>query len=108
MLVSAKDKITIQSIRTMNLGDGTSSMYLWETYKEKKSESVSSTFRNIVAGIPFGLSYEWRHITLDASYCFEFRKAINLKSNDPWVTTVDSPSARNHAVYITAGYKFTL
>ena len=108
LLVSAKDKITIKSIRTMNLGDGTSSMYLWETYKEKKSESVSSIFRNIVAGIPFGLSYEWRHITLDASYCFEFRKAINLKSNDPWGITVDSPSARNHAVYITAGYKFTL
>ena len=108
LLVSAKDKMTIQSIRTMNLGDGTSSMYLWETYKEKKSESVSSIFRNIVAGIPFGLSYEWRHITLDASYCFEFRKAINMKSNDPWGITVDSPSARNHAVYITAGYKFTL
>ena len=108
LLVSAKDKITIQSIRTMNLGDGTSSMYLWESYKEKKSENVSSSFRNIVAGIPFGLSYEWRHITLDASYCFEFRKAINLKSNDPWVNISESPSARNHAVYITAGYKFTL
>ena len=108
LLVSAKDKITINSIRTMNLGDGTSSMYLWESYKEKKSESVSSNFRNIVVGIPFGLSYEWRHITLAASYCFEVRKAINLKSNDPWVSTIDSPVVRNHAVYITAGYKFTL
>ena len=108
LLVSAKDKITINSIRTMNLGDGTSSMYLWESYKEKKSESVSSNFRNIVIGIPFGLSYEWRHITLDATYCFEFIKAINLNSNDPWGFFSDSPSARNHAVYITAGYKFTL
>ena len=108
LLVSAKDKITINSIRTMNLGDGTSSMYLWESYKEKKSESVSSNFHNIVVGIPFGLSYEWRHITLDATYCFEFIKAINLNSNDPWGFFSDSPSARNHAVYITAGYKFTL
>mgnify|MGYP000845920296 FL=1 len=108
LLVSAKDKITINSIRTMNLGDGTSSMYLWESYKEKKSESVSSNFRNIVIGIPFGLSYEWRHITLDATYCFEFIKAINLNSNDPWGFFSDSPSERNHAVYITAGYKFTL
>ena len=108
LLVSAKDKIAINSIRTMNLGDGTSSMYLWESYKEKKSESVSSNFRNIVVGIPFGLSYEWRHITLDASYCFEVRKAINQKSNAPWVSMIGSPSARNHAVYITAGYKFTL
>lgn len=108
LLVSAKDKITINSIRTMNLGDGTSSMYLWESYKEKKSESVSSNFHNIVVGIPFSLSYEWRHITLDATYCFEFIKAINLNSNDPWGFFSDSPSARNHAVYITAGYKFTL
>lgn len=108
LLVSAKDKITIQSMRTMNLGDGTSSMYLWETYKEKKSESVSSIFRNIVAGIPFGLSYEWRHITLDASYCFEARKAVNLKSYDFWGNNTYSPTARNHAVYITVGYKFTL
>ena len=108
LLVSAKDKITINSIRTMNLGDGTSSMYLWESYKEKKSESVSRNFHNIVVGIPFGLSYEWQHITLDATYCFEFIKAINLKSNDPLGFFSDSPSARNHAVYITAGYKFTL
>lgn len=108
ILLSAKDKMTIHSIRTMNLGNDVSSMYLWESYKEKKSESVSSNFHNIVVGIPFGLSYEWRHITLDASYCFEVRKAINLKSNDQWVTMVDSPVVRNHAVYITAGYKFTL
>lgn len=108
MLFSAKDKITIHSIRTMNLGDGSSSMYLWESFKEKKSESVSSNFRNIVASIPFGVSYEWRHITIDASYCFEVRKAISLKSYDFWGNIADTPTARNHAVYITAGYKFTL
>ena len=108
MLISAKDKITIQSIRTMDLGDGSSSMYLWESYKEKKSESVSGNFRNIVADIPLGVSYEWRHITIDASYCFEVRKAVNLKSYDFWGNIADSPTARNHAVYITAGYKFTL
>ena len=108
MLISAKDKITIHSIRTMDLGDGSSSMYLWESYKEKKSESVSGNFRNIVADIPLGVSYEWRHITIDASYCFEVRKAVNLKSYDFWGNIADSPTARNHAVYITAGYKFTL
>lgn len=108
MLFSAKDKITIHSIRTMDLGDGSSSMYLWESYKEKKSESVSSNFRNIVASIPLGVSYEWRHITIDASYCFEVRKAVSLKSYDFWGNIADTPTARNHAVYITAGYKFTL
>ena len=108
MLISAKDKITIYSIRTMDLGDGSSSMYLWESYKEKKSESVSGNFRNIVTDIPFGVSYEWRHITIDASYCFEVRKAVSLKSYDFWGNIADSPTARNHAVYITAGYKFTL
>ena len=102
MLFSAKDKITI------HLGDGSSSMYLWESFKEKKSESVSSNFRNIVASIPFGVSYEWRHITIDASYCFEVRKAVSLKSYDFWGNIADTPTARNHAVYITAGYKFTL
>lgn len=92
----------------MNLGNGTSSMYLWESHEEKKSENVKSNFRNIIAGIPFGLSYEWRHITLDASYCFEARKAVNLKSYDFWGNNTYSPTARNHAVYITVGYKFTL
>ncbi len=108
ILVSAKDKTTIHSIRTMNLGNGTSSMYLWESHEEKKSENVKSNFHNIIAGIPFGLSYEWRHITLDASYCFEARKAVNLKSYDFLGNNTYSPSARNHAVYITVGYKFTL
>ena len=107
-LISAKEKMTIQSIRTMDLGDGTSSMYLWETYKEKKSEDVSSKFRNFVIGIPLGVSYEWRRITLDASYCFEVREAINLKSDYPGGYIVNPPTARNHAFYVTAGYKFTL
>lgn len=109
ILLSAKDKMTIHSIRTMNLGNDVSSMYLWESYKEKKSENVSSKFRNVVIGIPLGVSYEWRHITLDASYCFELRQAINLKTDNPggWDFN-NSRTARNHAIYITAGYKFTL
>lgn len=109
ILLSAKDKMTIHSIRTMNLGNDVSSMYLWESYKEKKSEDVSSKFRNVVIGIPLGVSYEWRHITLDASYCFELRQAISLKTDNPggWGFN-NSPTARNHAIYITAGYKFTL
>lgn len=109
ILLSAKDKMTIHSIRTMNLGNDVSSMYLWESYKEKKSEDVSSKFRNVVIGIPLGVSYEWRHITLDASYCFELRQAISLKTYNPGSWGFDnSPTARNHAIYITAGYKFTL
>lgn len=109
ILLSAKDKMTIHSIRTMNLGNDVSSMYLWESYKEKKSEDVSSKFRNVVIGIPLGVSYEWRHITLDASYCFELRQAISLKTDNPggWGFN-NSPTARNYAIYITAGYKFTL
>lgn len=109
ILLSAKDKMTIHSIRTMNLGNDVSSMYLWESYKEKKSENVSSKFRNVVIVIPLGVSYEWRHITLDASYCFELRQAINLETDNPggWDFN-NSRTARNHAIYITAGYKFTL
>lgn len=41
ILLSAKDKMTIHSIRTMTLGNDVSSLYLWESYKEKKSEDVS-------------------------------------------------------------------
>ena len=98
ILLSAKDKMTIHSIRTMNLGNDVSSMYLWESYKEKKSEDVSSKFR--LRSI---------HITLDASYCFELRQAISLKTDNPggWGFN-NSPTARNYAIYITAGYKFTL
>ncbi len=108
VLISARDKVRLRSIRTMNLGDGTSSMYLWEHYTEKQSQNVSSHFRNIVAGFPLGLGYEWHHVTLDATYCFEVRKAIHQQPSDSWGTTYEALTSRNYPILITAGYKFTL
>jgi hypothetical protein len=106
-LVRARDKATIKSIRTMDLGDGTSSMYLWENYTEKKTENVSSKFRNVVAGIPMGLSFEYRNVMIDATYTLEvLRQAMSFGfSNEFMYGTV---SARNYPIYITIGYKFRL
>ena len=101
-LVNAKDKATVKSIRTMDLGDGT---YLWENYTEKMSEKVSDKFRNVVAGIPMGLSYEYHQMMIDATYTLEIlRQAVSLSTfnNCTYLT------ARNYPICITIGYKFRL
>lgn len=108
-LVRARDKATIKSIRTMDLGDGTSSMYLWENYKEKQSENVSSKFRNVVAGIPMGLSYEYRNVMIDATYTLEvLRQAMSLRTSSDWNPYGEPITARNYPICITVGYKFRL
>ena len=108
-LVNAKDKATVKSIRTMDLGDGTSSMYLWENYTEKKSEKVSDKFRNVVAGIPMGLSYEYHHVMIDATYTLEvLRQAVSLDTSNSWTSFSEDQTARNYPICITIGYKFRL
>ena len=108
-LIKARDKMTIKSIRTMDLGDGTSSMYLWENYKEKQSENVSSKFRNVVAGIPMGLSYEYRNMMIDATYTLEvLRQAVSLGTSSAWNPYGEDRTARNYPICITIGYKFRL
>ncbi len=108
-LTSAKVHAETTSIRTMDIGDGMSSYFLWENYKAKESEDVSKLFRNIIYDIPVGMSYEWRNITLNATYRFEIRKAIhNNAYNSGWMAFQEALTARNHAILVTLGYKFKL
>lgn len=91
----------------MDIGDGTSSMYLWENYTEKKTENVSDKFRNFVAGIPMGLSYEHRNVMIDATYTLEvLRQAMSFPYSNGFLS--GTVSARNYPIYITIGYKFRL
>ena len=106
---SAKVHAKMTSIRTMDIGDGMSSIFLWENYQTKESEDVSGQFRRIIYDIPVGLSYEWQNIVLNATYRFEVRKAIHHYAYDTsWVPMQDALPARNHAILITLGYRFKL
>lgn len=108
-LVKARDKATVKTIRTMDLGDGTSSMYLWEKTTEKQSKNVSDQFRNVVAGIPMGLSYEYRNVMIDATYTLEvLRQAVSLSTATAWTAYSENMTARNYPICITIGYKFRL
>lgn len=93
----------------MDLGDGTSSMYLWEKTTEKQSKNVSDKFRNVVAGIPMGLSYEYRNVMIDATYTLEvLRQAVSLSTATAWTAYSENMTARNYPICITIGYKFRL
>jgi hypothetical protein len=108
-LTSAKVHAEATSIRTMDIGDGMSSYFLWENYKVKESEDVSKLFRNIIYDIPVGLSYEWRNIMFNATYRFEIRTAIhNNAYNSGWMASQEALTARHHAILVTLGYKFKL
>ena len=107
LMTSAKAHAKMKSIRTMDIGDGMSSVFLWEKYQTKESEDVSGKFRNIIYDIPVGLSYEWRDIMLNATYRYEIRQAISQKINK-YVFGSNAVTARNHAILITLCYRFKL
>lgn len=106
-LVLAKAHADVTGTRAMDIGSGKASTLLWENFKEKESEDVKDNFRNIVWSIPVGLSYEWRNIVLNASYRFEIRKAMSLNTREG-LFTYENPTARNHAILVTLGYRFRL
>ncbi len=108
-LVSAKAHGKGTSIKTMDIGNGQSSLFLWEQYTVRDDEDVSSKFRNIIFSIPVGLSYEWKNVELNATYRFEVRKAISYyEYPSSMMAYQDAITARNHAIHITLGYKFKL
>ena len=97
ILASAKD---VEKTKTRSSADESAGK--WVT--TKTSQDVSASFRNFVTGLTIGAGYEWRHVVVDATYCYELRKAA-VNKNTVYANT---PTAHNHAIYITAGYKFTL
>ena len=92
IMTSAKAHAEMTSIHTMDIGDGMSSVFLWENYQTKESEDVSGKFRNIM---------------LNATYRYEIRQAISQKVNNYGFGS-NAITARNHAILITLGYRFKL
>ncbi len=59
----------------------------------------SDVCKSVVLGIPVGLSYEYKGITLDARYYFGLTRMDDAEDDAP---------ARNRCISITVGYKFRL
>jgi len=59
----------------------------------------SDICKSVVLGIPVGLSYEYKGITLDARYYFGLTRMDDAEDDAP---------ARNRCFSITVGYKFRL
>ena len=59
----------------------------------------SDICKSVVLGIPVGLSYEYKGITLDARYYFGLTRMDDAEDDAP---------ARNRCISITVGYKFRL
>jgi hypothetical protein len=59
----------------------------------------SDICKSVVFGIPVGLSYEYKNITLDARYYFGLTRMDDAE---------EDPAARNLCLSITLGYKFKL
>lgn len=65
----------------------------------RKSFSQSDVCKSLDFGIPVGLSYEFKNVTLDARYYFGLKKID--KTEDP-------DNARNGCLSVTLGYRFHL
>ena len=63
------------------------------------SVEESDICKSVVFGIPVGLSYEYKNITLDARYYFGLTRMDDAE---------EDPAARNLCLSITLGYKFKL
>ena len=63
------------------------------------SVEESDICKSVVFGIPIGLSYEYKNITLDARYYFGLTRMDDVEDDAP---------ARNRCLSITLGYKFKL
>ena len=59
----------------------------------------SDICKSVVFGIPVGLSYEYKNITLDARCYFGLTRMDDAE---------EDPAARNRCLSITLGYKFKL
>ena len=59
----------------------------------------SDVCKSVVLGIPVGLSYEYKGITLDARYYFGLTRMDDAE---------EDPAAHNRCLSITLGYKFKL
>ena len=68
-------------------------------YYGKRVGSKTDVCKSFDFGIPVGLSYEYKNITLDARYYFGLTRMDDAE---------EDPAARNLCLSITLGYKFKL
>ena len=71
----------------------------YETQQTFTRMETSNVCNSIDFGIPVGLSYEYRNVTLNARYYFGLRRVDN---------TTDPDKARNRYLSLTLGYRFHL
>ena len=71
----------------------------YETQKTFTRMETSNVCNSIDFGIPVGLSYEYRNVTLNARYYFGLRRVDK---------TTDPDEARNRYFSVTLGYRFHL
>ena len=61
--------------------------------------NVTDVSKSVDFGIPVGLSYEYKNVTLDARYCFGLTKTDKI---------LEAEDNRNRTFSVTLGYRFNL
>ena len=99
------DKVTYTSEMHTRLQQGNGIIWLDQSeaslgkYDGKTVGSKTDVCKSFDFGIPVGLSYEYKNITLDARYYFGLTRMDDVEDDAP---------ARNRCLSITLGYKFKL
>lgn len=106
--LKADELAVIYKEREMTEPSGQSDSYQWlpyysaeDSYPKSFVIKVNQTdvFKTVDVGIPVGLSYEYKGVTLDARYYFGLTKPDKTENPD---------NARNRYLSITLGYRFHL
>jgi len=91
-LFSAKSKYT-EEIGTKNNDE-------WIYDRKEYNPSIDDSFKKVDVGIPVGLAYEYRNVSLDFRYIIGLTRIYNVNYGET--------KCRNSSFMITAGYSFDL
>lgn len=91
MGILTSDKMAVEALTVISSNPDTEAL--------KQNVSVSDVCKSIDLGIPIGLSYEYKNISLDARYYFGLTKIDKTENPD---------NAQNRYLSITLGYRFHL
>ena len=91
MGILTSDKMAVEALTVIASNPDTEAL--------KQNVSVSDVCKSIDLGIPIGLSYEYKNISLDARYYFGLTKIDKTENPD---------NAQNRYLSITLGYRFHL
>ena len=93
---------TINSIYPLSSADGStmvSSNQLSSYEVWSRTINETDVCKSVDFGIPLGLSYEYKNVTLDARYCFGLTKTDKI---------LEAQNNRNRTFSVTLGYRFNL